>query len=481
MNRANSKIDLTLHIKNFGPVSNAIISLKPLTIFIGPNNSGKSYAAMLVHSIVSACAQPTLDPSAVDRPTSIPIHALHEFHAIRERIKNIELNKSETVVPELLVNEMMELWLDIVFNYQLPDQISHNFTSELKDLVRITDTSFNISLLNSNQICLCYENDQWSISNLPTQKFKVIINTKDEMHTPVSIASSPDGDMVCTLDAQLPDVTKSFFLSEELYHGIADKIRHGIPLQSYYLPAARSGILQGHRAISASIVSNASYAAIRGAQVPPLSGVVANFISKIIDMPQRAGEFFALAKDLENDIIKGQIRRFGDKYQIPEIKYIFLDNEIPLHRTSSTVSEMAPLILYLKHVVHKGSLLIIEEPEAHLHPANQIVLARHIAKLIRSGLNILITTHSQFLLEQLSLLLQAGGANPETRKDMGLGSDEFLREDEVAPYLFSQITPGNHIVRPLECSSADGISQEEFVRIQDELYNQTIRVEREYS
>ncbi len=45
------KLELKIEVKNFGPISFGEITLKPLTLFIGPNNSGKSYAAMLIHSI----------------------------------------------------------------------------------------------------------------------------------------------------------------------------------------------------------------------------------------------------------------------------------------------------------------------------------------------------------------------------------------------------------------------------------------------
>lgn len=48
------KLDLKLKVKNFGPVYEGDIHLKPLTLFVGPNNSGKSYIAMLVHSIFEA-------------------------------------------------------------------------------------------------------------------------------------------------------------------------------------------------------------------------------------------------------------------------------------------------------------------------------------------------------------------------------------------------------------------------------------------
>ena len=47
---------LKFSIQNFGPISKGEIRLKPLTILMGPNNSGKSYAATLIYSLLSAQA-----------------------------------------------------------------------------------------------------------------------------------------------------------------------------------------------------------------------------------------------------------------------------------------------------------------------------------------------------------------------------------------------------------------------------------------
>jgi hypothetical protein len=44
------KPDLAIEVKNVGPIGKGSISLKNLTVLIGPNNSGKSYIAMLVHA-----------------------------------------------------------------------------------------------------------------------------------------------------------------------------------------------------------------------------------------------------------------------------------------------------------------------------------------------------------------------------------------------------------------------------------------------
>lgn len=43
-----------LLIKNFGPIKQAEISITPLTIFIGPNSSGKSFSTVLIHSLLNS-------------------------------------------------------------------------------------------------------------------------------------------------------------------------------------------------------------------------------------------------------------------------------------------------------------------------------------------------------------------------------------------------------------------------------------------
>ena len=38
-------------VKDFGPIAEASVELKPLTVFIGPNNSGKSYLALTIYCL----------------------------------------------------------------------------------------------------------------------------------------------------------------------------------------------------------------------------------------------------------------------------------------------------------------------------------------------------------------------------------------------------------------------------------------------
>ena len=38
-------------VENFGPIVNASIAVRPLTLFIGPSNTGKSYLAILLYAL----------------------------------------------------------------------------------------------------------------------------------------------------------------------------------------------------------------------------------------------------------------------------------------------------------------------------------------------------------------------------------------------------------------------------------------------
>ena len=74
--------------------------------------------------------------------------------------------------------------------------------------------------------------------------------------------------------------------------------------------------------------------------------------------------------------------------------------------SSSMVSELAPVVLYLRHRVQSNDVLIVEEPESHLHPAMQVEFTRQLAALVRSGIRVIVTTHSEWILEELANLVR---------------------------------------------------------------------------
>ena len=78
---------------------------------------------------------------------------------------------------------------------------------------------------------------------------------------------------------------------------------------------------------------------------------------------------------------------------------------IPLHLASSSARGLSDLYFYLRHAAQKNQLLIVDEPESHLDTANQIQMARLLARFVRSGIKVLITTHSDYLIKEFNNLI----------------------------------------------------------------------------
>ena len=43
--------NLQLEVADFGPIAKAKVDLRPLTVFVGPSNTGKSYLAILIYAL----------------------------------------------------------------------------------------------------------------------------------------------------------------------------------------------------------------------------------------------------------------------------------------------------------------------------------------------------------------------------------------------------------------------------------------------
>ncbi|MGH2478802.1 MAG: AAA family ATPase, partial [Ktedonobacteraceae bacterium] len=105
---------------------------------------------------------------------------------------------------------------------------------------------------------------------------------------------------------------------------------------------------------------------------------------------------------------------------------------------SSIVKELSPLVLYLRYLAKPGELLIIDEPEMNLHPEAQAKIIEFLAILANAGLNILITTHSPYVMDHLANLIKASEHDDRETisKEFYLQrTDAFISKDRVAVYL----------------------------------------------
>ncbi|MCX7097961.1 MAG: AAA family ATPase [Methylococcales bacterium] len=108
-----------------------------------------------------------------------------------------------------------------------------------------------------------------------------------------------------------------------------------------------------------------------------------------------------------------------------------------LGEASSSVRSLMVLWFWLNHKAKPGDLLMIDEPELNLHPANQRRLAQFLAALVNAGIKIFLTTHSDYIIRELNTLIMLSSDKPHlsaVREKYGYAENDVLAAERVAVY-----------------------------------------------
>lgn len=150
--------------------------------------------------------------------------------------------------------------------------------------------------------------------------------------------------------------------------------------------------------------------------------------------------YYKIAELIENGILQGTVKitRNGDVEFISD--KAGKTKHLPIHLTSSIVKTMSSLVIYLKHIARRGDLLIIDEPEMNFHPNVQILLIRIFAILTKLDLRIIISTHSDYMIREVNNLIMAGTINskdPQLIQALGYEKNMLLDKNNVAVKYFN--------------------------------------------
>ena len=107
------------------------------------------------------------------------------------------------------------------------------------------------------------------------------------------------------------------------------------------------------------------------------------------------------------------------------------------------VSELAPFVLFLRGLIRPGDTLFIEEPEAHLHPAAQTQIAATLARLVRARVRVLVTTHSDWMLQEIGNLMRVGML--KEKKALPEPDQRLAVTEEVGAWHFQKDQPVKEI------------------------------------
>ena len=499
--------DYRLDVADFGPISKAGVDLRPLTVFIGPSNTGKSYLAILIYALHQCFGRdPFLDgrwvrtffetetastlpsPPAESVQSSTPL--IRE--SLKEWLSKVSAHKRLPKFPEKLAASIREtLERPEGLDFILEREIRRCFgVDRLDELVRRVGTRPHTSV----RMSLPQKADVGPV-RYRLEFGQKEIHLSGQLPETLSLTSRIPPDEARGMwtgwrqsgkeDAEGQALDYIFSL---LPSPIFDSLLRPVSRNAYYLPADRTGVMHSHQVVVSTLIQNATTAGLRPSRnVPMLSGVLADFLSQLIEMsPQgRPGARRPLRKSirkldalLEKNILRGRVRLERSETGYPTFAYRpeGWKDDLPLMRASSMVSELAPVVLYLRHVVRPGDVLIIEEPEAHLHPAMQAAFARELARLVRAGIRIIMTTHSEWFLEQIGNLVGLSSL-PEKQRTGIAGADVALRPDEVGAWLFKPTKrPKGSVVEEVPFNRETGLYRTDYDVVSEALYNESAAI-----
>jgi hypothetical protein len=124
-------------------------------------------------------------------------------------------------------------------------------------------------------------------------------------------------------------------------------------------------------------------------------------------------------------------------------------------------------------------MFIMEEPEAHLHPAAQTQVGVALARLVRAGVRVVVTTHSDWLLQEIGNLIREGELEEQTGEPASEGSlPSSLRPSEVGIWLFRKDEgSAGSVVKEIPFDRSEGIGPEEYEDVAEELYKRSANLQ----
>ena len=82
----------------------------------------------------------------------------------------------------------------------------------------------------------------------------------------------------------------------------------------------------------------------------------------------------------------------------------------PIH-SGFGLTQILPIVVAALSVP-EGSLLLIENPEVHLHPAGQALMGRFLADVAHSGIQVIVETHSDHFMDGVRIAVRDGLISP---------------------------------------------------------------------
>lgn len=370
-----------LQLHNIGPIRDATIVVQPLTVLIGPNGSGKT----TVSTIAYAAAKANLTARR-----GAGWSFLRRAARLGDRAEVIDLAE------RLVAN-----WED-EFRGAFQHELQRCLSSDLLRLGREgragKGAAPRIIVSNGKR-----PGAGWQLV-FRIQKDGLILERSSKQYraprVPVEIPVVRDGRP-----------------SPLAYEGQVRRVlQGGMPSDSVYFPAARSGLMQMHTTLTGLMLNAIGAGYLDHATVGRVPGTAVDFVQFLaaLDPDDETSEVDDVANYLEESVVRGSVSlEVEGGSRVVRFTPSGLEGAIDIEFAATSAAELAPLILYLRHRWRQGDTIYIDEPEAHFHPESQVALADGLLRIAPNVQGIVIATHSEFLVSGISNALLAAGKRRE--------------------------------------------------------------------
>jgi hypothetical protein len=417
---------MKIGVENLGTIKKGEIDLSNnLIILTGGNNQGKSYMAYLIYGFYKMKHTKAKNNNIYKRYASISKKELEGSNIFQKYITE----KGVIINPKKIIQDNHEVYCKIYNKalFDLSNEIfaskeikpKYNIFEDFKDIAHNRIFTEHIISFGGEKLTLNFDGKTLSIKTKHHINDNVLISALSSIFVTTKIGN------FYFFPAER---TAIHLLSKEIFKEkamerdeIASRVQRGEDLQSIVQDLNERGTFVPRYPLA---ISDYLY--------------FANDLGHITSQPET--EYADLADDLEA-ILGGKISvsSFGDIQFKPKGKR----KTLPLHLSSSLVKSLSGLAIQLRHLAQKGDILIIDEPELNLHPDNQVLIARFLAKLANRGFKVIFSTHSDYMLKELSNLVIMSNEFPSRdnlAQKYGLEKEQFLKPETVSVYAFQNNT-----------------------------------------
>ena len=341
--------EVTIKINKLGLIRDSEVTIMPMMIFSGDSGLGKTYTALLSNYIFELMTSPVrLNKIFNDHGVSLP-ELLPKEHSEEEAFITIEMKDFVTWINKDAID-----YLGYMLNYRTLD----------------ADVSIILPITTSN-LSYRYTYRDEGISS--EEQKKLVIHLNNSLSYTITISDSSEN---------VDDESKLAYLTR------------------YYLIQQ---IMGDFKALRSNYIMPPSRGAILTEEVNGKTGLYIEFINKFKDINTAKAEKPDIPDTLMNElteILEGKVYKEDASYM-----YETHGDKIPISAAASSIRELAPLTMYLSNVNISTAAILMEEPEAHLHPLKQRMMGDVLSMMVSSKAIVQITTHSDYLLKRLNELI----------------------------------------------------------------------------